>query len=70
MEKIKEILSKVSKDLLATILGIGTSLCTAYAVIDFSTFDIKKDWMKLIIIGLPAIGGWYSEIKSKKDTVI
>ncbi len=62
MKKIKN----VCKDKLATILGLLTSLCTAWAVIDFSTFDIKKDWIKLIIIGMPAIGGYVSKIKSKE----
>ena len=45
------------------------SLATAYAVIDFETFELSKDWMKLIIVGLPAIGGFFSRIKDteKKD---
>ena len=36
------------------------------AVIDFNTFDIKKDWFKLIVIGLPALGGYMSSINTKK----
>lgn len=52
-------------DLISTIFGILVSLATAYAVIDFDTFNIRRDWIKLIIIGLPAIAGYFSEIKRK-----
>jgi len=54
---------------LATLGGLLVSIATAYTVIDFNTFDIKKDWVKLIIVGLPAIGGFFSRIKDteKKD---
>lgn len=52
------------KDWFATILGVATSLCTAYAVIDFSTFNWKRDWFKMVVIGLPAIGGYMSKLKS------
>lgn len=60
-------LKRLNRNALATILGAITSLCTAYAVIDFSTFDIKKDWFKLVVIGMPALGGYMSSINKKKD---
>lgn len=66
MTKLITKIKSISKSALATIFGILTSLCTAWAVIDFNTFDIKKDWFKLIIIGMPAIGGYISKIKSKE----
>ena len=53
---------RLNKSKLATLLGAMTSVCTAYAVIDFNTFDIKKDWFKLIVIGMPALGGYMSTI--------
>jgi len=62
-EKIKAF----DRDLFATILGIATTLCTAWASVDWSTFDIKRDWWKLIVSGLPALGGYFSTIKSKTN---
>ena len=58
----------MSKDKLATILGILTSLCTAYAVLDIDTlnFSLASTYFKLVIIGIPAITGYFSTIKSKK----
>jgi hypothetical protein len=52
---------------LATILGLLTSIATAMAVIDFDTFDFNKkgDLMKLFVVVMPAIGGYVSQIKSK-----
>lgn len=47
---------------IATIGGLITSIGVAYQVIDINTFDIKKDWFKLIILALPAIGGYLSSI--------
>lgn len=53
---------KLNGSMLATILGALTSVCTAWAVIDFDNFNFSKDWIKLIIIGLPALGGYMSTI--------
>lgn len=52
----------------ATIGGLITSVCTAAALIDFDTFDWSKtsDKLKLIVIVMPAIGGWLSEFKPTK----
>ena len=54
-------------DYAATILGLLTSLATAFAVIDFDNFQFNKptDLMKLFVIGMPAIGGFLSTIKTK-----
>lgn len=60
---------KLNNDVLATILGLGTTICTALAVIDWSTFNMKADWFKIIIIALPAIGGYYSKIKDKNENI-
>ena len=56
------------KDKQATILGILTSLCTAYAVLDVDTinFHLISTYFKLAIIGIPAIQGYFSTIKTKK----
>lgn len=62
---------KKLNDHLATLLGAATSICTAFAVIDIYTIDIKKDWFKLIVIGVPALGGYVSTIKpmKKRETI-
>ena len=55
-----------NRNFVATFFGIITSVLTALAAIDFSNFDLKlpNNWLKLIIICLPAISGYISEIKS------
>jgi hypothetical protein len=59
---------KNPKSTLATILGALTSVVTAIAVIDFNTFDITKfsNIMKLIVIAIPALSGYFSEFKTTK----
>lgn len=51
--------------LAASVLGFITSLCTAYQVIDYDTFDVtkKSNILKLFAVSLPAIGGLLSSIK-------
>ena len=62
-EKIKTF----DRDLLATIFGVATTLCTAWASIDWSSFDIKRDYMKLIISAIAEIGGYFTVIKKKQE---
>ena len=52
----------------ATIGGLITSVCTAAALIDFEKFDWSKasDRLKLLVVIMPAIGGWLSEFKPVK----
>ena len=58
-----------TRNYLATLLGIATSVCTAWAVVDFDALDFHnvKTYFKLIVIGLPAVGGYLSVIKDKDD---
>lgn len=60
-------LSEKVRNWLATILGLLTAVATALAVIDFNNFDIKKDWFRLIVIALPAIGGYFSTIRQGNE---
>jgi ABC-type enterobactin transport system permease subunit len=57
---------KLDGSKLATIFGALTTVCTAWAVLDLNTFDIKKDWLKLVIIGMPALGGYMSSLNKPK----
>ena len=61
-------LRELNGALLATIFGIATSLCTAYAVLDFDALDFSmaKTWFKLVVVGLPAIGGYMSTLSKPK----
>jgi hypothetical protein len=58
---------KKQNSLIATIVGLLTSVATAIVVIDFNTFNFKNpnDIMKLFVIAMPAIGGYMSQLKEK-----
>ena len=58
---------KKQNSLIATIVGLLTSVATAIVVIDFNTFNFKNpnDIMKLFVITMPAIGGYMSQLKEK-----
>lgn len=55
----------------ATIAGIVVAVASAWSTIEWSTFDIKRDYMKLIVSAAIAIGGIFSKFKQvtpKNDT--
>lgn len=56
---------------IATIGGLLVSLGSAWAVIDFNTFSLQRDLFKLIVLSLPAVGGYLShiDIKDPKDGI-
>jgi hypothetical protein len=58
---------KKQNSLIATIVGLLTSVATAIVVIDFNTFSFQNpnDLMKLFVIAMPAIGGYISQLKEK-----
>lgn len=49
----------------ATIMGIIVAISSAWITIDWTTFDIKKEYPKLILSAIIAIGGYRSTIKLK-----
>jgi hypothetical protein len=49
---------------LSTVMGAIVAIATAWSTIDLSLFDIKKDWIKLIIPALIAIGGYMTKINT------
>jgi hypothetical protein len=58
-----------SRDWGATLLGVSTAAVVAMATnFDFTTFNVKSfnQWIKLLAIVLPAIGGAISTLKEKK----
>ena len=50
----------------ATILGIVVAIAAAWMTIDWSTFDIKKEWPKLILSAIIACGGILSKLKTNE----
>ena len=60
-------LNKKQKSTAVTILGLLSALATALVVIDFNTFDwnSKNDLMKLFVVAMPVIGGYFTTVDSK-----
>lgn len=60
MKKIKQ--NWESK--LSTVMGFIVAISTAWVTIDWVTFDINKEYPKLILSALIGIGGYMTKIKS------
>lgn len=60
---------KALRNHLATALGLVTSICTAWAVVDFDALDYGhvKTYIKLFVVAMPAVGGYLSVLKDKDD---
>lgn len=52
-------------DLSATISGIAVAIALAWIDIDWTTFDIKKEWPRLVLLAVVAISGIVSKVKLK-----
>lgn len=50
----------------ATVLSLIVAIASAWMTIDWTTFDIKKEWPKLILSAVIAAGGYVSTFKLKK----
>lgn len=50
----------------ATILSFIVAIASAWMTIDWTTFDIKKEWPKLVLSAVIAAGGYVSTLKLKK----
>ena len=61
----KEIKNKLA-DHSATIIGITVAIASAWMTIDWTTFDINKEWPKLVLSAIIAAGGYFSTIKTKE----
>jgi uncharacterized protein with HEPN domain len=47
---------------LSTLIGFIVAIANAWITIDWSTFDINKEYPKLVLSGLMAIGGYMTKI--------
>lgn len=61
----KEVKNKLA-DHSATIIGITIAIASAWMTIDWTTFDIKKEYPKLVLSAVIAAGGYFSTIKTKQ----
>ena len=61
MKKIKQ--NWESK--LSTIMGFIVAISTAWITIDWVTFDINKEYPKLILSALIGLGGYMTKINTK-----
>jgi hypothetical protein len=50
----------------ATIMGILVAVAQAWITIDWKSFDITKEYPKLVLSAIIAIGGYVSTIKLKQ----
>jgi len=50
----------------ATILSLIVAIASAWMTIEWTTFDIKKEWPKLVLSAIIAAGGYVSTLKLKK----
>jgi hypothetical protein len=50
----------------STIIGALVAIATAWSTIDFSTFEIGKDWKMLIIPAVIALGGYVTKINGEE----
>ena len=52
---------------LSTAMGFIVAIATAWITIDWTVFDINKEYPKLILSALIGIGGYMTKIKSNEN---
>ncbi len=52
---------------LSTVLGVLVAIATAWTTIEWSTFDWSRDYMKLVLSAVIAIGGVVTRVKSTSN---
>lgn len=63
---MKAIIYKYKSEI-STLAGLLVAVGTAWSTIDFSSFQIGKDWSKLIIPTMIAVGGYVTQITVKDN---
>lgn len=63
---MKKLIKKYKSEI-STIAGLLAAVGTAWSTIDFTVFEISKDWPKLIIPAMIAIGGYVTELNVKDN---
>ena len=52
---------------LSTLMGFIVAIATAWITIDWTTFDINKEYPKLILSALIGIGGYMTKINTNEN---
>jgi len=63
---MKNLLYKYKSEI-STLAGLLVAVGTAWSTIDFTTFVVSKDWPKLIIPAMIAIGGYVTKINVERN---
>ncbi len=63
MNKLINKIKNNAHSYVATILGLIVAIASAWLDIEWSNFDITKEWPKLLLSAIIAIGGYLSSIK-------
>ena len=63
---MKAIIKKYKSEV-STLAGLLVAVGTAWSTIDFSVFEVSKDWPKLIIPTMIAVGGYVTQITVKDN---
>lgn len=61
---MKAIIYKYKSEI-STLAGLLVAVGTAWSTIDFTIFEVSKDWPKLIIPTMIAVGGYVTQITVK-----
>lgn len=67
---MKNIIKKIKEnihDWFATLMGLLVTITVAWQAVDWNSFSLKRDWIKLVISAIPAIGGYITELKKKNN---
>lgn len=54
---------RLNRSTLSTIIGMSVAIASAWITIDWTNFDIKKEWPKLALSAVIAVGGVATKIK-------
>ena len=63
---MKAIIYKYKSEV-STLAGLLVAVGTAWSTIDFTIFEVSKDWPKLIIPTMIAVGGYVTQITVKDN---
>lgn len=63
---MKAIIYKYKSEI-STLAGLLVAVGTAWSTIDFTIFEVSKDWPKLIIPTMIAVGGYVTQITVKDN---
>lgn len=53
----------MNRNLFSTLMGLTLAICNAWVNINWKDFNLEKEWPKLLITAMIAIGGYITELK-------